>query len=83
MPNFKKVNDKYGHLIGDKILKEVANRIKNSIRKSDVVGRYGGEEFIVYVNNMDEDGIKNVAEKIRNAVSITPINEIEETMLNS
>ena len=45
--HFKRVNDRYGHLAGDAVLREVARRISSSVRLYDSVGRYGGEEFIV------------------------------------
>jgi len=65
--HFKKINDTYGHPVGDLILKEVAKEIKNSLRKSDLVGRLGGEEFAVLIEDY-KDGI-NIAEKIRDNVS--------------
>jgi len=65
--HFKKINDTYGHPIGDMVLKKVATEIKNSIRKSDLVGRLGGEEFAILIENY-KDGI-NIAEKIRKNIS--------------
>ena len=62
---FKKVNDKYGHLAGDYVLKEVANIIKNTIRKSDFCGRFGGEEFIIVLPNTKLSGAMRLAERIR------------------
>lgn len=49
--NFKLYNDTYGHLAGDKVLKELANLIKENIRKTDIFGRYGGEEFLIILPN--------------------------------
>ena len=49
--HFKKINDRYGHKIGDEVLKEVAQRLKNQIRDYDIIGRYGGEEFLIAVDN--------------------------------
>ncbi len=46
--NFKNVNDTYGHQFGDIVLKDIASKISNSIRKSDLLGRFGGEEFIIF-----------------------------------
>ena len=66
--DFKRVNDQYGHPKGDAILKAVANTIKSSLRKSDVVGRYGGEEFIVYLFGAEESVSKRIAEKIRRSI---------------
>lgn len=66
--NFKKVNDTYGHLIGDKVLKQVAVRIKESVRAVDMACRYGGEEFLVcFVNAAKKDAYK-YAEIIRKNV---------------
>jgi diguanylate cyclase (GGDEF)-like protein len=63
--DFKRVNDQYGHQKGDAILKAVANTIRSSLRRSDVVGRYGGEEFIAYVFGAEGTAVKRIAEKMR------------------
>ena len=65
---FKKVNDTYGHLAGDFILKEVANTLKNTIRDSDFCGRFGGEEFIILLPNTKLTGALKLAERIRNII---------------
>ncbi|SHH85943.1 sensor domain-containing diguanylate cyclase [Clostridium grantii] len=66
---FKKINDNYGHLIGDEVLETLGKKIKNSLRKVDEVGRFGGEEFIVLLPHINkEDGFK-VAEKIRKNIA--------------
>ncbi|MDP4090167.1 MAG: GGDEF domain-containing protein, partial [Bacillota bacterium] len=63
---FKNVNDNYGHIYGDKVLKDFSSLITKNIRKNnDWVGRYGGEEFFVVLNNTDINGAYRVAEKIR------------------
>jgi diguanylate cyclase (GGDEF)-like protein len=62
--NFKKINDTYGHIIGDEILKELANRLISSIRKYDIAGRYGGEEFLVILPNSNFEATQKVAERI-------------------
>ncbi|RMA96164.1 sensor domain-containing diguanylate cyclase [Hydrogenothermus marinus] len=67
--DFKKINDTYGHLIGDCILKEVVNKIKNVIRKSDLIFRYGGEEFLILFPYLDKEDLPKVLEKIRDVVS--------------
>jgi diguanylate cyclase (GGDEF)-like protein len=64
---FKSVNDTYGHDIGDKVIKEVANVLQENIRESDLAIRYGGEEFVVLLHNADEDGALKVAKKIHTA----------------
>ena len=63
--NFKQINDVYGHQTGDKVLKNVANTIKGSLRKSDLVGRFGGEEFLVFLVNSGEQETYEIAEKMR------------------
>lgn len=62
---FKNVNDTYGHSIGDIVLKEFADIIKKTVRKTDVVGRWGGEEFIVILPFTDMDQGLVLAEKVR------------------
>lgn len=69
---FKKVNDTYGHLVGDEVLIEITNRLKETIRPYDVLARYGGEEFIVYMPNSNEDGIAAAAERLRLNICETP-----------
>ncbi len=65
---FKQVNDRYGHASGDRVLQETAQRVKNSIRDSDLVIRFGGEEFLVVLLDIDAGSSIAVAEKIREAV---------------
>ncbi|GKT37077.1 GGDEF domain-containing protein, partial [Aduncisulcus paluster] len=66
--NFKAINDRFGHLFGDKVIRRVADAIRGTVRHDDVVGRYGGEEFIVVLSNTPRDVAKDVAEKIRRTV---------------
>ena len=63
--HFKKFNDTYGHDAGDTVLKEVVKAIRNSIRNDDVVIRWGGEEFLVVLNGVPTEKVKDVAERIR------------------
>ena len=67
--NFKFINDQYGHLIGDDILRMIANTIKNTVRESDLVGRWGGEEFVVLLINAGEKEALRTAERIVKNVS--------------
>lgn len=65
LDNFKVVNDTYGHQVGDQVLRTLSHLLKQRLRKSDVVGRYGGEEFIVIFPNTTADVAKSVLEKVR------------------
>ncbi len=66
---FKKVNDTYGHDVGDLVLKKTAQVMKKLARKSDLLARYGGEEFVVVLTETNLNGAKNFAEKLRKAVA--------------
>ena len=63
---FKKYNDNYGHIEGDKVIKEVSNILKSSVRKSDVSIRYGGEEMVVILPEVPDNNIEAIAKKIQN-----------------
>ncbi len=63
--HFKRVNDDFGHDIGDEILKLVAKTLESNLRKHDVVGRWGGEEFIAIISNVDANELAAVTEKMR------------------
>jgi len=65
---FKQINDDLGHAVGDEVLKAMVESIKESIRSTDILFRYGGEEFTVVLNNTDRGGAVNLAERIRVAV---------------
>ncbi|RNB50890.1 GGDEF domain-containing protein [Brevibacillus gelatini] len=69
--HFKHVNDTFGHLVGDEVLKLSAEIMKSSVRKDDVCGRFGGEEFIVLLRNASINGAFAVAEKIRTQIKNT------------
>jgi two-component system cell cycle response regulator len=72
LDHFKKVNDTYGHLTGDAVLREVAKRVTESVRSYDTVGRYGGEEFVVVLPNCGKAAIEQFAERIRLAIASVP-----------
>lgn len=71
--HFKKYNDTYGHLVGDKVLKAVAKILKETVRTVDLVARYGGEEFSVLLLKTPWGGAKTVAERIRQKVEAQEI----------
>jgi two-component system, cell cycle response regulator len=71
--HFKTVNDTYGHAIGDEVLREISRRLLRSVRSYDLVGRYGGEEFLMVIHNCEVSKVLSRAEGIRNAISKAPI----------
>jgi hypothetical protein len=78
---FKRVNDTFGHVAGDMVLREVSNRIASSIRTYDAVGRYGGEEFLIILPGCDEEAAMQAADRIRASISKTPVSIGEESMI--
>lgn len=73
LDHFKRVNDTYGHPCGDAVLQEAANRMTLSVRGYDVVGRYGGEEFLIVVPGADMAATLGLAERIRKTFESAPI----------
>ena len=69
---FKKVNDTYGHLIGDEVLKHVAEILMESVRDTDIVTRYGGEEFVILAPSTTLQSTVKIAERIRRAIETNP-----------
>lgn len=78
--HFKAINDTHGHLAGDEVLIEVTKRMQTALRVYDLIGRYGGEEFLVIVNT-DSDNLLTTFERICQIISETPIN-IGESSIN-
>lgn len=71
--HFKKVNDTHGHPAGDQVLREVARRCQILVRASDLIGRWGGEEFLVMTPETALDGGSTLGERLRRAVADTPV----------
>ena len=71
--HFKQINDRFGHTIGDTVLKKVAAIIKKAMRDTDVAARYGGEEFVAILAETDGTGAQNLAERLRQTVFLNPI----------
>jgi diguanylate cyclase (GGDEF)-like protein len=73
LDHFKKINDTYGHVIGDFVLRHVAGRIKAAVRDFDMVGRFGGEEFVIIMADTNLQVAQNIAERVRQVVMDTPL----------
>jgi len=71
--NFKSINDNYGHLAGDRVLNHIALQIKNLLRASDVVSRYGGEEFLIILPETDEIKAFMALERVRENIARRPV----------
>lgn len=71
--HFKSINDTYGHHTGDLVLKRIAEILSNSLRKSDFVGRFGGEEILIILPGTNREGALNLAEKLREKIASKPI----------
>jgi len=71
--HFKNFNDTYGHLAGDEALRHVARTVEESLRKNDFMGRYGGEEFIIFFYNADEETGLKIVERLRKNLAEKPV----------
>lgn len=80
---FKDFNDTYGHLVGDKVLRFVANTLRQNLRTSDSCGRWGGEEFVALVLDSNLEGLKKIAEKLRFLVESGGVTENGENLHTS
>ncbi|MGI2176300.1 GGDEF domain-containing protein [Shewanella ulleungensis] len=70
---FKAINDRYGHAGGDQVLVSISQMIKQHIKKDDLLGRMGGEEFVILIGRTCYDDAKSVAERLRSIINDTPI----------
>ena len=71
--HFKRINDTYGHPVGDEVLLEVSRRLSHAVRQGDAVGRYGGEEFLLLLDTCTQNSAEVQAERVRLAVSSQPV----------
>lgn len=83
MDHFKKINDTYGHILGDHVLTIFAQVVLKCIRKTDIIARYGGDEFIVVLPSTDTETAHSVAERIRQEVSDAYIPPLEGVSISS
>ena len=78
--HFKLINDTHGHSIGDQVLVQVAERIRNTVGDMGTVCRYGGEEFIVLLSDLELERALDVAEEVRRVIEVGPIGEVYATV---
>lgn len=78
--HFKDVNDTYGHEVGDEVLKMIAKTMRNAFRKSDFLGRWGGEEFLAIITGVSEEDLSRVCEKIRILVKNSVLHTNQSTV---
>ena len=76
--HFKNYNDTFGHLVGDVILREVANLLKENIREIDFVGRFGGEEFSIFLPETSKEQAISVSERLREKIAESEIQAYDE-----
>jgi diguanylate cyclase (GGDEF)-like protein len=73
LDHFKQINDNYGHPVGDQVLQEFARRCAKHVREIDLIGRYGGEELIIFLPETERETAVMVAERLRSAIAATPV----------
>lgn len=81
--NFKIFNDTYGHSVGDLVLKNISKTLRSNIRPFDFVGRWGGEEFIIILNNVNKKSLKEAGERYRNLIERTEVDLDDGKRLNT
>jgi diguanylate cyclase len=73
---FKSINDRFGHLVGDQVLRRVVEVVRQCLRASDVVGRYGGEEFVLLLQGADQLSGARLVERVRSAIASADWSEL-------
>ena len=81
LDHFKRINDSYGHLAGDAALRQVADRMRSSLRPYDAIGRYGGEEFLILLPGCNIPGAATVAERLMTSIAGQPVDLAGEKLL--
>jgi two-component system cell cycle response regulator len=79
--NFKNVNDRYGHVCGDEVLRHIGRMLNNLIRESDIAARYGGEEFAILLPNATVEGALDLANRLRTAIGEIVVAETDGTKI--
>lgn len=78
--NFKQFNDRYGHLVGDAILRQVSKTIMQAVRQIDFIGRYGGEEISIVLSETNKEQANFAAERIRQSIAADVIKVYDESL---
>ena len=76
LDHFKQINDQHGHPMGDEVLKEVGQRLRTSLRKSDVLGRWGGEEFLIVMRGENQQDVLQALERLREDIAFWPFETV-------
>jgi diguanylate cyclase (GGDEF)-like protein len=79
LDHFKQINDHYGHVVGDRVLVATADALRQAVRDTDTIGRYGGEEFVMLLPNTDADGARRVAERCRKLIGKVRVDAVSIT----
>lgn len=80
LDGFKKVNDKFNHAVGDELLVQITSLLKNSIRKVDVLARYGGDEFVILMPETSPDDAKNSIERVQSLIASAEFKNVNEAI---
>src|SRR5690606_31986699 len=81
LDHFKRINDSYGHIAGDAVLKHVSDIMEQMMRTSDLAARFGGEEFIILLQDCDLECAQVIAERIRQKIAESPLNWEQQQIL--
>ncbi len=76
LDHFKQINDRYGHTVGDGVLKEVGRRLRFSLRKGDMLGRWGGEEFMIVMRGESQHDVMAAVERLREDIAFWPFDQV-------
>ncbi len=78
LDDFKKINDRFGHLVGDQVLRQFAQTVQRALRSTDLIARYGGEEFLLVLNYSNEASARQVLQRLLEEVSRTPMAIVDD-----